>query len=871
MANQSGGSVVWNLDAETGPLFAKLNAAKAAVKDTASAGVASANQISSSVSNAAGQIGNAFSKISGQFNQAAQGLGSVLKNVGVVTAAGTALGAVFVKSAADLQVAAQSFRVLIGNATEANTLFSKIKAFADSTPFQFPELANSAKLLLGYGANAEDTYNILTRLADAAASAGGNLQGITFAYAQMIGRGKVTGDNLRQLTENLVTLRAELSKVSGVPIQDLDLAVSNSEISINELNQALVLATSEGGKFFNGTAILAQTFSGRMSTLKDAVGEFGRNLVGVFVNTDPNNGPLGLSVKPGGIFDTLSRVIPTITANLQRIQPAVEGAFGFLARNGKTIVSIIAAIGAAYLFARGAAIAFALASFVTLNPVVAAITALVGLVTYLAIRFGILGNVVQNIQNAMDGVTGTSTLATDSMQELADTTGKDFPAAAGTASKSANDLADKLAKIDEQAKKATRDFQQSMAELVKTHQDKVNSIKAQLEDENKSFEQANADRLATFTDNKDKIEGDYQDQSKVIQDQIDHQVSLGSEGNQATIKNLQDNLAKMTKEYIEQTADNQKQYDKDTENAKIAHNKKLADYQTELDEETRLLEKHASDVASVRGTIVLDEFEKLQQSRQDQIESFAQQKEDAIKSAQETAAGVSDAYNSALLGMKGSTDLLKASITGPGGVNESFGFFSNFTLGKVKSSIGEVASNMAGVAVTFGLVAATIAAPLVMPAIIVGAALGAIASVKGALDELHRIVDQTNKDVAKLGDYDTEFFKSLRKARDEGRITQAEFLRRSTAYANERQRASGGPVSAGESYIVGENRDGSLNATSELFVPKTSGTIIPADQLQEMAYGGSTKKNVEINQTNHVYNNIDMIQGLRDLSWRLQN
>ena len=44
-------------------------------------------------------------------------------------------------------------------------------------------------------------------------------------------------------------------------------------------------------------------------------------------------------------------------------------------------------------------------------------------------------------------------------------------------------------------------------------------------------------------------------------------------------------------------------------------------------------------------------------------------------------------------------------------------------------------------------------------------------------------------------------------------------------------RAMGGDVEPNVPYIVGENPDGSLNETSELFVPEQSGTIIPNDEL----------------------------------------
>lgn len=50
---------------------------------------------------------------------------------------------------------------------------------------------------------------------------------------------------------------------------------------------------------------------------------------------------------------------------------------------------------------------------------------------------------------------------------------------------------------------------------------------------------------------------------------------------------------------------------------------------------------------------------------------------------------------------------------------------------------------------------------------------------------------------------------------------------------NTQGRASGGSVSANRPYFVGENKDGSLNSTSELFVPRTSGSIMNSSDLQK--------------------------------------
>lgn len=59
--------------------------------------------------------------------------------------------------------------------------------------------------------------------------------------------------------------------------------------------------------------------------------------------------------------------------------------------------------------------------------------------------------------------------------------------------------------------------------------------------------------------------------------------------------------------------------------------------------------------------------------------------------------------------------------------------------------------------------------------------------------------------------------------------------------------ANGGMVSSNMPYIVGDNPDGSLNSTSELFIPRTSGTIVSSRDLQNMIGGGGTTNTFNIN------------------------
>lgn len=76
-------------------------------------------------------------------------------------------------------------------------------------------------------------------------------------------------------------------------------------------------------------------------------------------------------------------------------------------------------------------------------------------------------------------------------------------------------------------------------------------------------------------------------------------------------------------------------------------------------------------------------------------------------------------------------------------------------------------------------------------------------------------------------------------------------------------RASGGPVRANTPYLVGENPDGSLNSTSELFVPNSAGRIISARNLQGSLGGGGITNNIQ-NVT--ISSEVDGERWLRRLS-----
>lgn len=330
-------------------------------------------------------------KASTAFGSVANTIQGVITKVAVFAATSSLGIGTFIKSAADLQQTSKSFEVLTGNVDVANKLFAQLAKYAATTPFEFPQIAKAGQLLLGFGIASDKVFGHIQMLGDIAAATGANFESLALVFGQVNATGRLMGQDALQLINNKIPITTILAKKLGISVVEVKEKMEAGEISVKLFNEALAETTQKGGFAFKGTEVLAQSLNGRLSTLKDTVLEFGRNLLGVKV--DPE---LGLVVKPGGIFDRFSNLIPKITDALSDLGPKIERAFDFIMRNGETIKQILIAVGAAFVAAKVAAIGFAIAA--AANPatlIAAAIVILIGALVFLQQKFDIVGKAVE--------------------------------------------------------------------------------------------------------------------------------------------------------------------------------------------------------------------------------------------------------------------------------------------------------------------------------------------------------------------------------------------------------------------------------------------------------------------------------------------
>lgn len=181
-----------------------------------------------------------------------------------------------IKLAADAESASVAFRVLLGDARAASDLMLDLKQFAASTPFEFPELRQSAQLLLAFGFGAKEITKELEILGNIAA---GTNQPIG-ELAELIGKARVQNtifsEDLNQLTGRGINVLDGLARRFGTVTDNVKKMASEGKIRFSDL-QAVITELGET-QFAGLMAEQAKTLNGEISTLKDNLNSIKQDL-----------------------------------------------------------------------------------------------------------------------------------------------------------------------------------------------------------------------------------------------------------------------------------------------------------------------------------------------------------------------------------------------------------------------------------------------------------------------------------------------------------------------------------------------------------------------------------------------------------------
>jgi tape measure domain-containing protein len=202
---------------------------------------------------------------------------------------------------ASLELLQIRLTTLYGSVEKANQVLSFLITLAAKSPYGIQDLAKALNYLAAAGAPAEALPRILTAIVNITAAFGGSadvFERVSLALFQMAQRGKVVGEEMRQLTNAGIPAWQVLAETIGVSIaQAMDMVekrqvdaqtfieglVAWSEGRLGDMSDAImrtwtgaIQAVQEGVQFF-----LAQGFQPLFQAFRDALVEIGN-----FVSSD---------------------------------------------------------------------------------------------------------------------------------------------------------------------------------------------------------------------------------------------------------------------------------------------------------------------------------------------------------------------------------------------------------------------------------------------------------------------------------------------------------------------------------------------------------------------------------------------------------
>lgn len=189
-----------------------------------------------------------------------------------VTALTAALGGLAIQGIqynATLEQYTTSFEVMTGSAEEAANIMQRLVDIGSSTPFEAIDLAKATQRLMAFGFSAQEAIDQLMILGDISQGDAQKLDSLTLSLGKMQSSQKVTLEYLNIMIEQGFNPLNLIAKKTGETMSEVYARVSDGAVSVQEVKDAMVEATSAGGQFFNSMQKQSETLQGRLSTLAD--------------------------------------------------------------------------------------------------------------------------------------------------------------------------------------------------------------------------------------------------------------------------------------------------------------------------------------------------------------------------------------------------------------------------------------------------------------------------------------------------------------------------------------------------------------------------------------------------------------------------
>lgn len=184
---------------------------------------------------------------------------------------GVQTGLSIIGGAGEFEQASIAFEVMLRSADKAKQLMKELYTFSAETPFEFPEIQESAKSLLAFGIPAEEVTKKLRMLGDISSGVNQPLTDIAVIFGKARVAGRLYAEDVYQLTERGIPIIAEFAKQFHVAEPKVRKLVEKGKIGFKDLDRAMTALTTGQGRFAGMTDRQSRSLLGLWSTLKDGI------------------------------------------------------------------------------------------------------------------------------------------------------------------------------------------------------------------------------------------------------------------------------------------------------------------------------------------------------------------------------------------------------------------------------------------------------------------------------------------------------------------------------------------------------------------------------------------------------------------------
>ena len=163
-----------------------------------------------------------------------------------------------------------SIQAILGDAAQANALFTRVKGLAIQSPFGVTEIDQMTKQLSAYGFEYHELFDMTKRLADISAATGTEVSRLALALGHVRSEGALSGYTLRQFSMGNIPLLAKLSEKLGVTTKEIRKMVSKKEIGYDQVVEVLQELTDKSGMFYNAQETMSEALNAKFKNLRDS-------------------------------------------------------------------------------------------------------------------------------------------------------------------------------------------------------------------------------------------------------------------------------------------------------------------------------------------------------------------------------------------------------------------------------------------------------------------------------------------------------------------------------------------------------------------------------------------------------------------------